>query len=204
MTASQRGSVAAVPEASVGSLLQRHWVVGALFMAAALGALVPLLVPMWSLEAVLIYLHGPLYMLHQVEEHWDDRFRRFVNMRVFGGLEALSPRDVVWINCGVVWGLNLAALYCAVLVAPDWALVAPYAVLVNAIAHIAAALARREYNPGLVSAIVLFLPVAAVTLARIGGSPLQHGVGLGIAIGLHIAIVVVTGRNVARAKAGSQ
>ncbi len=35
-------------------------------------------------------------MLHQLEEHWGDRFRSYVNNTVFGGVEALTVADVLW------------------------------------------------------------------------------------------------------------
>ena len=54
-------------------------VAGAVFMAAALLALVPLLAADWPLALLLIFLHSPGYMIHQVEEHTGDRFRSFVD-----------------------------------------------------------------------------------------------------------------------------
>ena len=36
-----------------------------------------------DLFLLLIYLHTPIYMLHQVEEHTGDRFREFVNQLCF-------------------------------------------------------------------------------------------------------------------------
>lgn len=47
-------------------LLARHWVAGAVFMAAALLALVPVLAADWPLPLLLIFLHSPGYMIHQV------------------------------------------------------------------------------------------------------------------------------------------
>ncbi len=61
-------------------------------------ALLPALVTGWSLALVAVLLQLPVYMLHQYEEHDDDRFRRFFNHTMFGGREVLSRRAVFVIN----------------------------------------------------------------------------------------------------------
>ena len=173
--------------------LQSYWVIGAGFMAAALLALTPI-IGMISLPLLLIFLHSPGYMIHQVEEHTGDRFRTFANTKVFGGRDALSVTDVLVINLPFVWGINLAALYAAAAWGVGWGLVAPYTVIVNAIAHIATLGRFRCYNPGLVTSFLLFLPLGIVTLFVVSGEPgvgLVHDfVGLGLAILLHAGIIV--------------
>ncbi len=174
--------------------LAAHWVPGALLMAIALLLLAPPLVGAWGWPVGLVYLHSPVYMLHQVEEHSGDRFRAYVNARVFGGLEALTTVDVLWINVPGVWGLNLAALYAAYYVDPGFGLVAPYLMLVNALVHCAPAARMRAYNPGLATACVLFLPLALFALWRIPASAPQHALGLALALAIHAAIVARVGR----------
>ncbi|WP_206030272.1 HXXEE domain-containing protein [Roseomonas sp. AR75] len=170
--------------------LTGRWVAAAGFMAAALLAILPLLHAAYALPLVLIFLHSPGYMLHQVEEHAGDRFRSFVNRRIFGGRNALSAEAVLVINIPVVWGLNLAALHAAWAWGDGFGLVAPYAMLVNAVTHIGAALRFRCYNPGLLTSVVLFLPLGLWTLFAIG--PVESGfrvAGLGLALLLHLLIV---------------
>src|SRR5262245_51651368 len=96
----------------IKSWLETHWVAGALFMASALLLLLPTGAG-GGAAMLLIYLASPIYMLHQIEEHTGDRFRQFVNRTVFGGVEALTVSDVLWINLPGVWGMNLLALYAA-------------------------------------------------------------------------------------------
>lgn len=173
--------------------LAAYWVVAAGFMAAALVVLVPVLCAPLALPVLLIFLHSPAYMLHQVEEHTGDRFRSFANRVVFGGREALTTTSVLVINIPTVWGLNLGALYAASFVGPGYALVAPYAMLVNAITHLAAAVRLRRYNPGLISALLVFAPLSLVTLWIIGeaGATLgQHLAGLAGALVLHALIIL--------------
>lgn len=174
--------------------LADHWVAGAGFMAGALLALTPALAGLMPLPLLLILMHSPGYMLHQLEEHTGDRFRSFANGRVFGGRDALSVAAVLVINVPVVWGLNLAAFYAALAFGPGWGLAAPYAMLVNAITHIGARARLGIYNPGLVTAVALFLPLSLATIVVVGALPevgfAQHAFGLAVALVLHLLIIV--------------
>jgi hypothetical protein len=173
--------------------LAARWVAAAGFMAAALLALLPVLWAPLALPVLLIFLHSPAYMLHQIEEHTGDRFRRFANTVMFGGSEALTTASVLVINIPVVWGLNLGALYAASLLGPGYALVAPYALVVNALTHLGAALRLRRYNPGLASALLVFLPLGLITLWIIGSEAdttlHQHLAALAGALALHALII---------------
>ncbi len=126
-------------------------------------------------------------MLHQIEEHWRDRFRVFVNQRVFGGLEALTPALVFWINVPVVWGLNLGALLGAMFGRFDVALIAVYMMLVNAFVHVLGII-RFGYNPGLFTSLVIFIPLSLVAILTIPERLSAHLVALGIAIVGHMLI----------------
>ncbi len=179
--------------------LVAHWVTGALFMALGFLALTPLLAMSWELPLLLIYLHLPGYMVHQVEEHWGDRFRTYINEKVFGGVEALTPGDVLWINLPGVWGVNIVALYLAFFYDAGWALAAPYLMLVNAFAHLVNAMQTQEYNPGLATAVVIFLPLGLVSLFMAGGTPLQHGIGVAVALAIHALIGISANRRAATA-----
>lgn len=173
---------------SVQKWLEKHWVAGALFMTAALLALVPLIAQAWWPSLLLLYLHSPVYMLHQVEEHAGDRFRIFINQRLFQGLEALTPGAVLWINVPGVWGINLIALYAAYFWAPGYALAAPYLMLVNATAHFTTAFRFRGYNPGLWTSLVAFVPLAFATLWCVPASASQHEMGLSVALAIYLWI----------------
>lgn len=135
-------------------------------------------------------------MFHQVEEHRSDRFRVFVNQHVFHGVEALSPLAVLWINLPGVWGVGLFSIYAASFLSIGWGLSIVYLVLVNAVAHIVAAILWREYNPGLWTALLLFVPLGSLAILQISRVPgverIHHAAGTAVAIGIHAAIVICT------------
>ena len=82
----------------VKSWLETHWVAGAIFMCFAFLLLLPAGEAGSEFYLWFIYLASPIYMMHQVEEHTGDRFRTYINNTVFGGVEALTVNDVLWIN----------------------------------------------------------------------------------------------------------
>jgi hypothetical protein len=182
--------------------LNRHWVAAALCMAILLALLVPILAQQWPSAWLLIFAMLPAYMFHQVEEHTGDRFRVFVNHHVFHGVEALTPLAVLWINLPGVWGIGLFSIYAASFLGIGWGLSIVYLVLVNAVAHIVAAILWREYNPGLWTALILFVPVGTLALLQIARVPgvegIHHAAGITVAIGIHAAIVVYTRAKAAR------
>lgn len=182
----------------IKSWLEAHWVAGALFMALALLLLLPTGAG-GSGAILLIFLATPIYMLHQIEEHTGDRFRKFVNRTVFGGVEALTVSDVLWINLPGVWGMNLLALYAAHFIDVGWGLAAGYLMLVNGIAHVGMAARFKCYNPGLVTGVVLFIPLGLATAFLVPATTTQQVVGLLISIAIHAAIIVRVKSNVAAA-----
>jgi hypothetical protein len=171
--------------------LADYWVIGAGFMAASLVAVAPVI--LLPLPMLLIFLHSPVYMVHQVEEHTGDRFRKFANEHVFGGRDTLTVAWVLVINLPFVWGINLLALYAAFLWGPAWGLVAPYVMIVNALAHLVTSARLGKYNPGLVTSVILFLPLSVVTIWMIGWTEglVPHLTGAALAILLHLAIIAV-------------
>lgn len=125
-------------------------------------AILPLLWHAWPLPLLLVYLQLPLYMAHQVEEHHHNRFRTFVNDHLAHGRNALTTPAVVFINVVGVWILDLVALYLACFVDPVYGLIPIYLTLINGLVHIGVAMIQRAYNPGLITAVLLFLPFGSI------------------------------------------
>lgn len=178
-------------------MLQRlisYWVYGGALAGVLLLVLTPLLVAGWPPALAATFLLLPVYMLHQLEEHNGDRFRLFFNATIGKGRDVLSPAAVFITNVPGVWGVMAASLWLAKAVAPGFALIAVYLVLVNAVVHIIHAVIFRGYNPGLWTAVVLFLPLGGLALWLVqrsgAGSPGFHALGLTLAIAIHAAIIV--------------
>lgn len=183
------------------SRLQANWVYGGALAGVGLLALSPLLTAGWPLGQFLVWLVLPVYMLHQLEEHDGDRFRLFVNATIGRGREALSVRDVFLINVFGVWGVMVVTLWLMRAVAQGWGLIGIYLVLVNAVLHLVQALAMRRVNPGLWTALALFLPLGAWGLAELGPQETLalHAVSLAVVVVLHGAIMVTVRRRLASA-----
>lgn len=170
-----------------------QWPMAALFAAGLLFAVTPVFGAVAGWTLVLVWLQLPLYMVHQFEEHYHDRFRLYLNKNV-AHCDALTPAGAFWINSLGVWGVDLVMLYLAVFVSPALALAAFYLPIVNALTHIREAVARREYNPGLYTSLFLFLPICGVALWRVSGESAatwhDQLLGLSISVAIHLAIIV--------------
>jgi hypothetical protein len=185
--------------------IERNWVYGGFLAGILLLGLAPLLVAGWDRASALAFLVLPVYMLHQFEEHDDDRFRRFVNSVLGQGREVLSISAVFWINFLGVWVLMAACLWLVRLDGPGWAALAGWLIVVNGLLHAVQGVALRRYNPGLGTAVVLFLPLGALTLAA--AWPVATGttfwLSLAIAVALHLWILAHVRRALKRAPASA-
>jgi hypothetical protein len=131
-------------------------------------------------------------MIHQYEEHDHDRFRLYVNQKI--GRDALSPLAVFVINVPGVWGTVGISLALAASMSVGFGLIAMYLIALNGAIHVIQPVIAREYNPGLGTAVTLFVPLGGYGIACIqhagGGSLLMHLTGALVAIGIHVAIIV--------------
>jgi hypothetical protein len=180
-------------------LLVVNWVYGGFLAGLLFLLLSPLFVHSWPPALAATFFCLPAYMLHQYEEHEQDRFRVFMNRILAGGKDALTLPAVFIIHVPGVWGVIALSLWLAARVHPGFALIAVYLPRLNAAIHIAHAAIMRSYNPGLVTAIALFLPVRIWCLRVIqqsgDGSCVMHAIGLGSPIGIYAVIAVSVLRN---------
>jgi hypothetical protein len=173
--------------------LVSYWVYGGFLAAFLLLGLMPTFTRSWDLALILVFLQLPVYMLHQLEEHDDDRFRRFINDLIGGGRDVLTKGAVFVINVPGVWGVNLVSILLAFFLDLGFGLIGIYLTLINGLVHLAQALRLKRYNPGLITAVFLFLPVGGFALAAVIKSGTAtvgyHLLGLGSAVAIHLAIV---------------
>jgi len=192
------GTPTAVPTTRAERLVG-NWVYGGALAGLLLLGLTPVLTQGWPLAEVLAFLALPIYMVHQYEEHDDDRFRRFMNQTMAAGRDAMTPLAVFVIN---VFGIWLTLALCIVLMRANGAgygAFAAWLVLVNAVLHIVTALRGRSYNPGLVTAVLLFVPLGIAILAAIwhAASATQIIVGLLLSVAIHATIMIHMKRRIA-------
>jgi hypothetical protein len=171
---------------------QWQWPYAALFTGIFLLLIAPLCVDSHSWLILGVYVQLPIYMIHQWEEHRDDRFRLFVNELVGHGKEILTRPATFWLNALGVWGIDLVAIYLAWFVAGGFGLIATYLTLINGLLHVFQGVALRRYNPGLWTSLVLFLPLGGWSCYAIGIDMdwLWHGLGIGVAVVVHALIIV--------------
>jgi len=106
------------------------------------------------------------YLIHVLEEYYGGSSRRVSNNKVPG--TNVSPVQFVLFN-GIGIGLMLIGF---VIARTDgfvnWlSVMLSTVVLVNGISHTYATLSRREYNPGFISGILVWVPLGIVTLYRL-------------------------------------
>jgi Protein of unknown function with HXXEE motif len=176
-----------------------NWVYGGFLAGILLLALSPLIIPHMPSALAAAFFCLPAYMLHQYEEHDRDRFRAFVNRMLGNGHEVLTRRAVFLVNVPGVWGGIAVAIWLAARVNLGFSLIAIYLLVLNSIIHIVQAGVARRYNPGLITAIVLFAPLSLwglLTVYRSGSStPAMQAIGLAAAVVIHLAIAVPVLRN---------
>ena len=184
------------------SRLAHNWVYGGGLAAILLLGIMPALSAHWSLGLKIVFLTLPVYMLHQYEEHDDDRLSRFIDRYVGEGQPMLTTTEIFLINIPGVWGLNAAIFILAAKVSLGYGLASFYLMIVNALSHVGFGVALRRYNPGLLTAIFFFIPLSAWGLVTIGAEGadtwLDHVIGLSIAVCIHALILV---RIITRARA---
>lgn len=125
--------------------------------------------------AWLVWAAVPMYMLHQFEEHGIDLLGRHYHFMpelcaTLGHTDlATCPGDpsfILAVNVTLVW---VAGPLSGVLARQRAYLGATFLCtpVINAIAHIVPGLLKAQYNPGLLTSVVLFVPFCAYTLHQL-------------------------------------
>ncbi|MEM6604471.1 MAG: HXXEE domain-containing protein [Pseudomonadota bacterium] len=127
--------------------------------------------PPWPIDVGLMAcLLTAAYLVHQVEEHWIDLLgREYPLYDYLNGLIAslfgdekygiLDRSGIFYVNAGMVWTAGFLAIFTGPKkIFPSLAMAG--IMFVNAIAHIANAVATTSYNAGLATSLALFLPLS--------------------------------------------
>ena len=154
----------------------------------------------WRDPAWLVCWMLPVYMLHQFEEHGVDflgeRYHFIDDLCLSLGHADLAqcpanPAFILAVNVGV-WVSGVFAILerRRNLMVGACALGLPF---VNALAHLGQALYRGSYNSGLLSAVVLFLPLVIWTLLQLWRAHVLDAKRLGVVVasGLLMHVVLI-------------
>ncbi len=123
----------------------------------------------WRDPAFVLPLLWPMYLVHQFEEHGIDALgRHFAFLGDICGTLGYPDLGACPADPAFIFAVNCVACPMAFVLpllfrrrAPLVAMLAWSIPAVNAVAHIGGAIAQRSYNPGLVTAVVLFVPGCA-------------------------------------------
>jgi hypothetical protein len=141
-------------------------------------------------DAALLWLFVPAYMTHVVEE-WFGGFTTWAAR--FAGRPI--PGDAFLVINGIALLLLIAAIRASSRdQASGWMAIAIATIaLVNTASHLAGAIYTQSYSPGLVSAVILYVPLGSLTMVRASdqapSTQLSRGIVAGMA--LHALVFVV-------------
>ncbi|MEM6664614.1 MAG: HXXEE domain-containing protein [Pseudomonadota bacterium] len=136
-----------------------------------------------------VFASLPIYMLHQYEEHDDNRFALFLNGIMGPDKRGLSARDIWVVNVIFVWFFLLAVFHLSS-INTQWGVLSGYLLAINGVVHIAWAIKFRAYNPGLWTGILLFIPGAIWVFATISAGLVIHFVSAVLVVVLHAGIMI--------------
>lgn len=144
----------------------------------------------WSYrDAPLLWLLVAAFVIHVAEE-WLAGFPQWI-AQIAG--RPLPPAAFFLIN-GVALALMIAGVRAAIRrEASGWIVVSIATIaLINTLAHIGGAMLTRGYAPGLISAVVLYVPLGALTMIRAMDQAPPAAVRRGVAVGtlLHAAVFI--------------
>jgi hypothetical protein len=112
-----------------------------------------------------IWLFPATYLIHAMEEYWcGEGFYRWA-ARIIGW--GMTPAQFVWIN-GTAWLLMVASILVFRKTPSVRWLTITYATvaLVNGFAHFVGSLWTWTYSPGVISGVLLWIPLGAATFYR--------------------------------------
>jgi hypothetical protein len=141
-------------------------------------------------DPLLVWLLTLSYVLHILEE-WYGGFPEWMAFVIGSPL----PRTAFIVINAVALALMLAATHATTKrEAHGWMGIAIATVLlVNGLAHLGGTLVTRAYSPGLITSVVLYLPIAQLVLFRAWSQAEGSAFGRGVAAGLafHAVVVIV-------------
>lgn len=132
-----------------------------------------------------IWLFPVTYLIHALEEYWGgEGFYRWV-ARVIGG--GMTAGQFVSINSFALLMMVAGIMIFRRTPSVRW-LTITFAtiVFINGVAHLAGSLLTNTYSPGLVSGLLLWIPLGAATFYRARGRVTRRSLMAGVLVGAMI------------------
>ena len=127
----------------------------------------------WATTSTLAWIHLALLQLHQFEEYvYPGGFKAFYNQHIYGKnpitRSPLSDVGILLVNVGLGWtAYGLAAYYYQSM---PWLTVGLlFITFTNGLLHSVLALILKQYNPGFLTGLFLFIPFSLFMLIKIYG-----------------------------------
>jgi hypothetical protein len=136
------------------------------------------------------WLFPSTYFVHVIEEYLGGGALSAPPLARLKGID-LSSRQFLIVN-GIAFllmilGISLSRKFKF----PEWLLVClGTVVLINGLSHTVSSLTMSEYNPGLITGVLLFIPLGAVTLNRLKTRMSVRRYCMAVAVGIAIHGVV--------------
>ena len=130
------------------------------------------------------------YVIHIAEEYWGG-FPAWIAR--FWGVESSLNNFLSW-NGGALFVMTMGVAFVLKSKSYRWLLVSfGTTMLINGFAHAVGSVATLSYSPGLVSGLLLFVPLGLVTLRRARASVNRRSFRAGVILGfiLHGAVVLL-------------
>ncbi len=147
----------------------------------------------------LIWLHFPAYLIHQCEEYvFPGGFKHAFSMTVgkmfsHNSEACLSDSEICIINVVIVWFGHLVCCLFAQHCALSIGVLLPVFALFNALLHIIITIRMKYYNPGVVTSVGIFIPLASYTLYQLHQNSyitfFNIFLAITVAVALHAGII---------------
>ena len=140
-------------------------------------------------QTILLWLFPATYLIHISEEYWGGGGFSAYMARTRG--VNLPPSRFLWMN-----GIGLALMVLGVVLAqryrfPLWLLACFGAITMgNGLSHTINSAVSRQYNPGVVSGLLIWIPLGLVTLLYLKRKMPPRSYWTAMAIGFGILVVV--------------
>lgn len=186
--------------------LEENWPKSTLFLAIYVTIVLLLFVSRQNFALFLIWIHTPIYFLHQFEEYiYPGGFLAFFNTEALGSKKKdfpLTKTAALWINIPIIFiGFPLSAILAGQIDISLGIWVA-YFSIINALSHVGMFF-LKGYNPGFVVSLFLNIPAGVYTIYYFVTHQVisvnMHIVGFIVAFVIH-GIVMVYGLKYLKAK----